>query len=203
MAFFRLFYKTPTLLRFLIGAICGTVFFGSGGCVVGIFAILIINIFAKDKVQTEDIKKKCESIKKNPTNENVKDLVDYLNKINNQKTMSAPELNEEMPQLIMKTFRLVTNSNNVSMEVKESFLDYMAMKKYVSYNAVNLSNYDNFMQEEINRQNMEWAMEETRKAGTPFDMGGYMQGDGFNPSDTMVADAQREQMNQMNNMNMF
>ena len=68
-----------------------------------------------------------------------------------------------------------------------------------NYNA----NFNSDMQEEINRQNMEWAMEESRKAVTPFDMGGYVQGDGFNPSDTMVADAQREQINQMNNMNMF
>jgi len=68
-----------------------------------------------------------------------------------------------------------------------------------NYNA----NFNSDMQEEINRQNMELAMEESRKAVTPFDMGGYVQGDGFNPSDTMVADAQREQMNQMNNMNMF
>ena len=63
---------------------------------------------------------------------------------------------------------------------------------------------NDFMQQEINRQHMEWAMEEGRKSVTPFDMGGYLRGDGFNPSDTMAADAQREQMNQMNNMhNMF
>ena len=58
-----------------------------------------------------------------------------------------------------------------------------------------------FMQQEINRQHMEWAMEESRKSVTPFDMGGYLRGDGFNPSDTMAADAFRDQMNQMNNMN--
>ncbi len=64
---------------------------------------------------------------------------------------------------------------------------------------------NDFMQQEINRQNMENLMEEGRKSVTPFDMGGYLRGDGFNPSDTMAADAQREQMNQMNNMmnNMF
>ena len=57
-----------------------------------------------------------------------------------------------------------------------------------------------FMMDEMNRQHMEWAMEECRKAGTPFDQGGYMQGYGFNPSDTMAADMQH-QMDSMNNMN--
>lgn len=60
---------------------------------------------------------------------------------------------------------------------------------------------NDFMQQEINRQNMENIMEEGRKSVTPFDMGGYLRGDGFNPSDTMAADMQREQMNQMNDMN--
>lgn len=59
--------------------------------------------------------------------------------------------------------------------------------------------------EEMQRQQNEWATEEARKAVTPFDHGGYMQGDGFNPSDTMAADAQRQMdnMNNMNNMGMF
>ena len=59
------------------------------------------------------------------------------------------------------------------------------------------------LQEEMQRQHDEWTMEEGRKSVTPFDMGGYVQGDGFNPSDTMAADAQREQMNQMNDMGTF
>ncbi len=49
------------------------------------------------------------------------------------------------------------------------------------------------MQDEFNRQ----AMEESIKAVTPFDHGGYVQGAGFNPSDTAA-----QQMNDMNNMNM-
>ena len=55
--------------------------------------------------------------------------------------------------------------------------------------------------EEIQRQQDAWAMEESRRAVTPFDLGGYVQGDGFNPSDTMAADAQRQQMDTMNDMN--
>ena len=62
---------------------------------------------------------------------------------------------------------------------------------------------DNVTDETI-RQFNDFAMEEARKSVTPFDHGGYVQGDGFNPSDTMAADAQRQMdnLNQMNNMNM-
>ena len=49
------------------------------------------------------------------------------------------------------------------------------------------------MNDEFNRQ----AMEEGWKSVTPFDHGGYVQGPGFNPSDTAA-----QQMNDMNNMNM-
>lgn len=51
------------------------------------------------------------------------------------------------------------------------------------------------------------AMDEAMKAVTPADFGGYVQGDGLNPSDTMAADAQRQmnemQQQQMNSMNMM
>lgn len=81
------------------------------------------------------------------------------------------------------------------------FYKLKALLKQNIFNAGNGSSGDfNHMQQEIDRQHSEWAMEECRKTGTPFDMGGYMQGDGFNPSDTAAADAMRDQMNQMNNM---
>ncbi len=51
------------------------------------------------------------------------------------------------------------------------------------------------MHAEFVRQSTEFAMNEAMKAGTPFDHGGYMQGVGFNPSDTAA-----QQMNDMNNM---
>ena len=53
------------------------------------------------------------------------------------------------------------------------------------------------MNDEFNRQSMEHAMNESWKSVTPFDHGGYIQGPGFNPSDTAA-----QQMNDMNNMNM-
>lgn len=64
-------------------------------------------------------------------------------------------------------------------------------------------NQMNFWQQEQNRQFMEWSMNEARKAVTPFDHGGYVMGDGFNPSDTMAADMDRQaqEMNNINNMN--
>ena len=44
---------------------------------------------------------------------------------------------------------------------------------------------------------MQQAMNEAMRSVTPFDHGGYVQGYGFNPSDTMAQDS----FNQMNNMN--
>jgi hypothetical protein len=44
----------------------------------------------------------------------------------------------------------------------------------------------------------QWAMNETMKSVTPFNMGGYMQGEGFNPSDTDAAIARMDNINQMN-----
>lgn len=84
---------------------------------------------------------------------------------------------------------------------KKSFFDF-GDTSYSLKNGFDGFDFSNqqFMMDEMNRQQMEWAMEECRKAGTPFDQGGYMQGYGFNPSDTMAADMQH-QMDSMNNMN--
>lgn len=55
-----------------------------------------------------------------------------------------------------------------------------------------------------------WMMEEAIKSVTPFDAGGYVQGHGFNPSDTMAEDTHRmmqeqqmlqQQTNDMDNFN--
>lgn len=59
-----------------------------------------------------------------------------------------------------------------------------------------IENNNQQIQEEMIRQFNEWAMNEAIKSVTPFDMGGYVQGAGFNPSDTMQQEA-IEQMNQM------
>lgn len=43
-----------------------------------------------------------------------------------------------------------------------------------------------------------WAMDESLKAVTPFDYGGYVQGPGFNPSDTFAFDNINQNMDNMN-----
>ena len=57
-------------------------------------------------------------------------------------------------------------------------------------------------QQMLNQEANRLAMEESMRAVTPFDMGGYVQGYGLNPSDTMAGDAQMN-MNNMNDMGMF
>ncbi|MBQ3573243.1 MAG: hypothetical protein IJA16_01460 [Clostridia bacterium] len=71
------------------------------------------------------------------------------------------------------------------------------------------NNYSNEHFDQINRMNeeenirrmneefMRQATEEGIKSVTPFDHGGYAQGPGFNPSDTMANDAMNNQMNNM------
>lgn len=44
----------------------------------------------------------------------------------------------------------------------------------------------------------DWAMSESLKSVTPFDHGGYVQGYGFNPSDTMMQDSFSSMNNDMN-----
>lgn len=53
------------------------------------------------------------------------------------------------------------------------------------------------LQQDMFNDQMRHAMEESLKAVTPFDHGGYVQGDGFNPSDTMAADSFRSMDNHM------
>ena len=73
--------------------------------------------------------------------------------------------------------RSVNNDYNNNMQAHEDFVRQMNQQQF----------------DEMNRH----AMEESMKAVTPFDHGGYVQGPGFNPSDTAA-----QQMNDMNNMNM-
>ena len=70
------------------------------------------------------------------------------------------------------------------------------MKNGVHSNA-NSYQHDQMMQQQMNDEINRQFMEESMKSVTPFDHGGYVQGPGFNPSDTAA-----QQMNDMNNMNM-
>ncbi len=157
---------------------------------IGLFGFLIVsNIAASERFN---------NVLNNPTEENVVIFMEKLNGINNH-----PDSWSKYRGL----WNVVNRSNKVTTATKEKFLSkLMACGLYMNNTKVN-DNFDgsfdfnNNMQDEMNRQFNDWSMEESRKAVTPFDHGGYVQGDGFNPSDTMAADAQREQLNQMNNMN--
>ncbi len=144
----------------------------------------------------------------NPTEETVRAYAEYLMSKHLILNTNHPNYWNKQRDL----WRLVNQSKTVTKETKELFLS--AMRKagvHINNSRINNnfrsnnvhnneSHTQDFMQEEMNRQFLEQSMEEARKAATPFDHGGYMQGDGFNPSDTMAADAQR-QMDSMNNMN--
>jgi len=55
-----------------------------------------------------------------------------------------------------------------------------------------------FMQDTQFDDFSKWAMDESLKAVTPFDHGGYVQGPGFNPSDTMAHEMNQDMNNSMN-----
>ncbi len=157
---------------------------------IGLFGFLIVSSMAASE--------RFNNVLNNPTEENVTIFMEKLGGINNH-----PDTWSKYRGL----WNVVNRSNKVTTATKEKFLaKLMACGLYMNNTKVN-DNYDgsydfnNNMQDEMNRQFNDWSMEESRKAVTPFDHGGYVQGDGFNPSDTMAADAQREQLNQMNNMN--
>ena len=137
----------------------------------------------------------------NPTEENVTEFMERLHGINNH-----PDSWSRYRGL----WNVINRSDKVTTATKEKFLaKIMALGLHINNTRVN-NNYDasyehnNYMQEKMNRQFNEQTIGEARKAVTPFDHGGYVQGDGFNPSDTIASDAQRqmEKMNNMNNMNM-
>jgi len=66
-----------------------------------------------------------------------------------------------------------------------------SMRRHIqnTYLAQDIDDMNNFQFQQFTQ----WAMDESMKAVTPFDHGGYVQGPGFNPSDTM-----HQEMNNMN-----
>ena len=173
-------------------------------CVCCLGPIGLIGFFIISGIASSE---RFNNVLNDPTEENVVDFMEKLSGIENH-----PDTWSKYRGL----WNVVNRSSKVTTPTKEKFLaKLMACGLYMNNTKVH-DNYDgsyddcscdssydynNDMQDEINRQQSEWAAEEARKAVTPFDHGGYVQGDGFNPSDTMAADAQREQMNQMNDMN--
>ena len=143
----------------------------------------------------------------NPCEENARA---YINVIRNApKVTLSPENTPNAWAVLREKWQIINQSNKIPSDMKKEIFDFLVQRGlYVSnskiinnYKSRNISDADN-MQDEMNRQFNDWSMEESKKAVTPFDHGGYVQGDGFNPSDTMAADAQRQidNMNQTNNM---
>lgn len=165
-------------------------------CVAGPFGLIAISLIYS-KAETD----RFNEVLNNPTEENVTDFMERLHGINNHPDSWAK---------YRGLWNVINRSDKVTTATKEKFLaKLLKIGLHLNNTRIN-DNYKpdieqpDFMQEETNRQFDEQAMEESRKAVTPFDHGGYVQGDGFNPSDTMAADAQRQMdnMNNMNNMNM-
>lgn len=187
---------------------------------VGLLFFFLLVPMWKSGIETGD---SVGAVINNPTEENLLILMERLEK-------SDIDNHPDTWQTVRGLWNVVNRSNQITTPTKEKFIAQLIAKGlYISNTNVidnygkpynrknntnrnrqsdmgvnNQANYnpdDDFLQEEILRQQNEWAMEEACKSVTPFDMGGYVQGDGFNPSDTMATDAQREQMNQMNDMN--
>lgn len=144
----------------------------------------------------------------NPNEENARAYVELMQK--KPKITFLPDDNPNSWAVLREKWQIINHSNKISSGLKKEILNILiARGLYVNNSNIvnNYSGHDDFStgDDEMLRRQNEWAMEEARKAATPFDHGGYVQGDGFNPSDTMAADAQRqqqaEQMNHMNDMN--
>lgn len=167
--------------------------------------LLVMSYVMESGFQTNE---KFQAVLNNPCDYTVNDLLDNLSNspygINNH---------PDTWQRVRGLWNVVNRSDKVTTPTKEKFLaQLLSMGLYLNNTKVN-DNFNpdtqqtnnDFMQEEMNRQFNQQAMEESLKAVTPADHGGYVQGDGFNPSDTLAADAARQaqSMNDMNNMGMF
>ncbi|MCY6369515.1 hypothetical protein [Clostridium ganghwense] len=85
--------------------------------------------------------------------------------------------------------------NKLSNEVQVQFMNSLNNNQKSDFQNF-IQNNNQQIQHEMVEQFNRWATEEAIKSVTPFDMGGYVQGSGFNPSDTMQQEA-IDQMNQM------
>lgn len=100
------------------------------------------------------------------------------------------------------------NINNMPEQEREKFFSKMSgdtasFFQDILHNNIDFSGIDQFQESQMYFQQMNdmqdqqfqeftnWAMDESMKSVTAFDHGGYVQGAGFNPSDTMA-----HQMNQ-------
>ena len=151
----------------------------------------------------------------NPNEANAKAYIELYN--NKPAATFLPDNNPSSWAVLREKWQIINHSDKIPSGMKKEIFSILTSKGLYVNNSKIINNFsgNDEMQyqmedtqrqmEEMQCQQNEWAEEEVRKAATPFDHGGYMQGDGFNPSDTMAADAQRQMdnMNNMNNMGMF
>ncbi len=188
---FCLFVKElPTLLKVLI-----CLFTFPFGIVLAVFSFVLVPAILKGYKAQE----LYQAVIETPTEKTVTALMESIKN-------TAVNNHPDSWQSLRSLWNVVNRSNKVTTETKEKFIAMLTAKGlYLNNVRVN----DNFVappQESVASQHEtpfpaeDTAMEEARKAVTPFDHGGYVQGDGFNPSDTMAADAQRQAEQQMNDM---
>lgn len=106
------------------------------------------------------------------------------------------------------------NLINMSEDERKEFFSNMPEETETFFqgilnNDLNFQGIDQFQTSQYHLQQIEelhqeqfqdftgWAMDESLKAVTPFDHGGYVQGPGFNPSDTFAYDSMNHNMDNM------
>ena len=137
----------------------------------------------------------------NPNEANARAYIELYN--NKPAATFLPDDNPNSWAVLREKWQIINHSSKIPSGMKKEIFGILTSRGLYVNNSNIINNFSG--DDEMQRQQNEWAAEEARKAVTPFDHGGYMQGDGFNPSDTMAADAQRQMdnMNNMNNMGMF
>ncbi len=127
-----------------------------------------------------------------------------------------PKINKLKEQYDEFSKKMSANMNQMSEDERKEFFKNMP-KDTESFMMGMMNHEDNFngidsfdsaryhmdfMQQEQFDQFSQWSMDEAMKAVTPFDHGGYVQGNGFNPSDTIAYESAMDSMNHsMDSMN--
>ena len=129
----------------------------------------------------------------------------FINEVKRLEAMNAQskKIIEQAVQNSGKRAYKQPKSNNPEMNQEDNMWQDETLRQN-EYMIQEMMRHNDAVMHEIMQQQMELTAQEAMKAGTPFDMGGYMHGEGFNPSDTMAADAMHQNdfnnMNDMNNM---
>ena len=161
--------------------------------------------------EIQKVKAEEERRKKTPTNSEI--LLGFLIVTLGISAGFAAKYSKDILQMKQqyKKFQNDFSNHYKSMSKQEqiNFMNSLSAQEQVNFNNI-LNNQamhmmNTFMLQEQIRQFNQWAMDDSIKSVTPFDAGGYVTGEGFNPSDTMIAEAnhqmEMDMQNQMNDMN--